>query len=73
MGIRDTQKLAAKYTTGFDQPFQFAGAPTSGAGGTYAARAAVGSLLVDTTNARLYICTAASGGSVTWANVNTQT
>lgn len=58
---------------GLTRPFLVAGAPTSGAGGTLAARAQVGSLLVDTSAGKLHICTAVSGGSVTWVVVGTQT
>ena len=40
--------------TGANETLRFAGAPVSGVGGTYAGRAPVGVLLVDTTNADLY-------------------
>jgi hypothetical protein len=43
-----------------------AGAPTSGASGTFLGVATKGMLLVDTTNATLYQCSASSSGSITW-------
>jgi hypothetical protein len=73
MGTRDINRFAAKFGNGLEQPFQNAGVPTSGAGGTYAAKATIGSMLIDTTNGKLYIATAASGGSVTWTSVGSQT
>jgi hypothetical protein len=57
---------------GLSRPFLVAGAPTSGAGGTLAAKAQVGSLLVDTAAGKLHICTAVGGGSVTWTLVGSQ-
>lgn len=60
-----------------DGVFETAGAPTSGAGGSYAASARKGSLLVDTGTPKLYMCTAqtttSGGSSVTWTVVGTQT
>ena len=77
MGTRQLAAYKAKLgNSGLDTPFQLAGAPTSGAGGSYAGRATVGSQLVDTTNGKLYIATAAIGGaspSVTWVSVGSQT
>jgi hypothetical protein len=51
-----------------------AGAPTNGTAGTgtYAGKAPKGCLLVDTTNAILYINTGTQA-SVTWTKVGTQT
>lgn len=49
----------------------FAGAPTSGASGTYFGQMPKGSLLVDTTNAKLYINTGTLA-SPTWTVVGTQ-
>lgn len=49
---------------------RYAGAPTSGT--TYAGKAAKGCLLVDTTNAILYINTNTQA-SPTWTKVGTQT
>ncbi len=53
---------------------RFAGAPTNGAvgTGTFAGKAAKGCLLVDVTNALLYINTGTQA-SVTWTKVGTQT
>lgn len=49
-----------------------AGAPTVNV--TLLGTAAVGALLVDTTNGKLYICTATNGTStITWTVVGTQT
>jgi len=59
--------------SGLDAPFLNAGAPTSGGSGTYVTKAAVGSLLIDTTNGKLYIATVATGATVTWVVVGTQT
>ena len=52
-------------TDGSLGPFQNAGAPTNGTSGTKAGRAATGALLIDTTNANLYV----NGGTLaspTW-------
>jgi hypothetical protein len=57
---------------GLQIPFTLAGAPTSGAGGSFNTRAVVGSRLVDTTAGKLHICTAVGGGSVTWVVVGSQ-
>lgn len=55
------------------RPFQNAGAPTSGVSGTLSGVAQVGSLLVDTTNGKLYICTNATvGASFAWTVVGAQ-
>lgn len=48
-----------------------AGAPSAN---EYAGQVALGGLLVDTTNAKLYICTATNGSTTaTWTVVGTQT
>ena len=73
MGLRQLAQYAAKASGGAQTPFQVTGAPTSGAGGTMAGRAIVGSLLVDTSTGKLYACTASGGGSVTWQLVGLQT
>ncbi len=58
--------------TGLDAPFLNAGAPTVDV--TFLGTAMVGSLLIDTTNGKLYICTATNGTStITWTVVGTQT
>jgi hypothetical protein len=44
----------------------------SGAGGTYAGRAQVGSQLIDVSAGKLYVATAATSSSVTWTVVGTQ-
>jgi hypothetical protein len=49
-----------------------AGAPTNGTSGTFAGIAMKGALLVDTTNAILYINTNTQA-SPTWTKVGTQT
>lgn len=46
-----------------------AGAPSSGAGGTYMGSAAKGDLLSDSTNATLYMCAASSSTSITWTQI----
>jgi hypothetical protein len=59
------------YGNGLSQPFQNAGAPVANT--TFLGSAVVGSLLIDTTNGKLYICTATNGTStVTWTVVGTQ-
>jgi len=56
---------------GLLRPIQNAGAPAANA---YAGQVALGGLLIDTTNAKLYICTATNGTSTaTWTVVGTQT
>ncbi|MCI2421504.1 hypothetical protein MOQ72_29125 [Saccharopolyspora sp. K220] len=56
--------------SGLGSPLLNAGAPTSGAGGTYAGTAVVGSLLIDTANGALYICTNATvGASFAWTQL----
>jgi hypothetical protein len=73
VGTKNLAAYDAKYNNGLLTPFQFAGTPTSGAGGTFASRAAVGSQLIDTAAGKYYICTAATGSSVTWTLVGSQT
>lgn len=55
--------------SGHAAPFRNAGAPTDGV--TFANRAAIGALLVDTTNGKLYINTGTQA-SPTWTVVGTQ-
>jgi hypothetical protein len=55
---------------GLGAPLQNAGAPVNGT--TFAGIAAVGALLIDTTNAKLYINTGTQA-SPTWTVVGTQT
>jgi hypothetical protein len=58
--------------SGLDCPLRNAGAPTVNV--TFLGVAVVGSLLIDTTNGKLYICTATNGTStITWTVVGTQT
>jgi hypothetical protein len=73
MGTKNLAAYDAKYNNGLLTPFQFAGTPASGAGGTYAGRAAVGSQLIDTSAGKYYICTASTSSSVTWTLVGAQT
>jgi hypothetical protein len=57
---------------GLSTPFLNAGAPTNNV--TQLGNAVVGSLLIDTTGGKLYICTATNGTStVTWVSVGSQT
>jgi hypothetical protein len=72
MGLRQLAAYRGKLEAGVMVPFQLAGAPTSGAGGSFASRAVVGSLLIDNANGKAYICTAVGGGSVTWTVVGAQ-
>ena len=58
--------------TGANMPLRFAGVPVDGAAGTYAGRAPIGVLLVDTVNSITY----QNGGtalSPTWNKVGAQT
>lgn len=73
MGYRQLAAYAAKLSNGTSTPFQNNGTPTSGAGGSFASRAIVGSLLLDYSTGKLYGCTAVGGGSVTWTLIGAQT
>jgi hypothetical protein len=53
-------------------PLLNAGAPTSGASGSFVKDAVVGSLLVDTSAGKLYVATVATGATVTWTLVGSQ-
>jgi hypothetical protein len=66
MGYRQLAAYQARATNGMSTPFQLNGTPTSGAGGSFAGRAVVGSLLLDYATGKLYACTASAGGSVIW-------
>jgi hypothetical protein len=72
MGTRQLNSYAAKYSNGLDRPFQLAGAPTSGASGSYVGRAAVGSELIDNVAGKLYVATVATSSTVTWVLVGSQ-
>lgn len=64
--------VAKSTGSGLDAPLQNAGAPTANVTGL--GFAVVGSLLIDTANGKLYICTATNGSStVTWTVVGSQT
>lgn len=57
--------------SGLGSPLLNAGAPTVNV--THLSTAVVGSLLIDTTNGKLYICTATNGTStITWTLVGAQ-
>lgn len=56
--------------SGLDAPFLFAGAPVANT--TFVGKATVGSLLIDTTNGKLYIATVATASTVTWTVVGAQ-
>jgi hypothetical protein len=72
MGLAQQAQYDAKYSRGLEVPYQQAGAPTNNV--TQLGRAVVGSQLVDTTNGKLYICTATNGTStITWVSVGSQT
>jgi hypothetical protein len=71
MGLKDQAAYRAKYGIGLAHPFLSAGAPTNNV--TQLGRAVVGSQLLDTTNGKLYICTATNGTStITWTVAGTQ-
>jgi hypothetical protein len=57
--------------SGLRAPLRNAGAPTNGTSGTFAGVAAVGALLIDTTNAFLYQNTNTQA-SPTWTKVGTE-
>jgi hypothetical protein len=66
------ERLTAGYSQSSLGPFTNAGAPTVNV--TELGNADVGALLIDTTNGKLYICTATNGTStITWTVVGTQT
>ncbi len=72
MGLKQISHQQGKVFAGLSEPFLNAGAPTNNV--TQVKRATVGSLLIDTTNGKLYIATAADGVStVTWVSVGSQT
>jgi hypothetical protein len=73
MGLRQLAQQKAKVSNGLEVPFQFAGTPVPGVGGTYAGRVAIGSLLQDTTTGKLYSVTAATATSVTYTLIGAQT
>lgn len=59
--------------SGTGTPLRNVGAPVGGASGTYSGTAVVGSLLIDTTNGKLYICTNATvGATFAWTVVGAQ-
>jgi hypothetical protein len=72
MGYRQLAAYAAKASNGMSTPFQLNGAPTSGAGGSFASRALVGSMLLDYSTGKLYAATAVGGGSITWTLIGAQ-
>lgn len=72
MSLRDQLAKANRANHGLAGPLLNAGAPTSGASGSFVKDAVVGSLLVDTTAGKLYIATVATGATVTWVLVGSQ-
>jgi hypothetical protein len=72
VGTKLLAQYAAKYSNGQQVPFQLAGAPVSGAGGSFVNRATVGSQLIDTVAGKVYVCTVATGSTVTWTLVGAQ-
>lgn len=56
--------------SGLNSPLRNAGAPTTS---TYVKVAVVGSQLIDTTNGKLYVCTANNGTAITWIVAGAQT
>jgi hypothetical protein len=58
-------------TNGLSRPIQNAGAPGANA---YAGSVALGGTLIDTTNGKLYVCTATNGSTTaTWVVAGSQT
>jgi hypothetical protein len=72
MSVKTTLAKQAQDGLGLASPFLLAGAPTSGASGSFVGRAVVGSLLIDTSGGKLYIATVATGSTVTWTVVGMQ-
>jgi hypothetical protein len=72
MSVRATLAKQSQDGYGLSQPFLLAGAPTSGASGSFVNKAVVGSLLIDTSAGKLYIATVATGSTVTWTVVGSQ-
>jgi hypothetical protein len=76
MGYKQLAEAKRRYTGGGDgipdNVLLHNAAPTVNV--TYLGTARVGSLLIDTTNGKLYICTATNGTStITWVSVGSQT
>lgn len=71
MSVKTTPAKQGQDGYGLTSPFLLAGAPTSGASGSFVNRALVGSLLIDTAAGKLFIATAA-GSTVTWTLVGSQ-
>ena len=72
MSAKATLAKQALDGLGLANPFLLAGAPTSGAAGSFVNRAVIGSLLIDTSAGKLYIATVATGSTVTWTVVGSQ-
>jgi hypothetical protein len=72
MGLRAIIANEGKQSQGLRVPYQLAGAPTSGASGSYVGKAVVGSQLTDYTNGRNYVATVATSSTVTWSLVGGQ-
>jgi hypothetical protein len=73
MGLKSIAAQKAKTSNGLEVPFSLGTTPpTSGVGGSFAGRTAVGSMLTDSAG-KLYIATAATATSVTWTLVGAQT
>jgi hypothetical protein len=72
VGTKHQASYDAKFSNGLGVPFQLAGAPTSGASGSYLGRATVGSQLIDTVNGKYYIATVATPSTVMWTLVGAQ-
>ena len=53
MAIIETPNVLAGFA-GVDNPLRFAGVPVAGVGGSFAGKAPVGALLVDTTAGTIY-------------------
>ena len=73
MSVKTRLAKEAQDGYGLTSPFLLAGAPTSGASGSFVTRAQVGSLLIDTAAGKLHIATVATGATVTWTVVGVQT
>jgi hypothetical protein len=71
MGTRQLAQYKSKLSgNGLEVPFQSSGAPVNGT--SFAGRAVVGSICIDTTNGKAFICNSLSGGPQ-WVVVGSQT
>jgi hypothetical protein len=72
MGTRQLASYNAKLGQGITVPFELAGTPVTNV--SFLGRAVVGSLLIDNSTGKLYVCSATNGSStISWTVVGSQT